>query len=189
MQSRYGVAFLVAASLMGLAACRHEEPRVIYMPDMVYSPALKAQEVGSVRMPVAGTVSREHVAYNYTDVNQAGRELANPLRPTRAVLARGQAVYNTYCIVCHGPNGEGDGYVVPKYPRPPTLQSDKVRQYPDGSIYHVISLGQNLMPSYASQIAPADRWAITHYIRVLQRAKHPSAADLKEVQDPQASER
>jgi mono/diheme cytochrome c family protein len=35
------------------------------------------------------------------------------------------------------------------------------------------------MPSYASQIARADRWAIIHYIRAIQKAKNPTAADLK----------
>ena len=72
--------------------------------------------------------------------------------------------------------GQGDGYIVPKFPRPPTLQSDKVRNWPDGNIYHVITMGQNLMPSYASQILPADRWAVIHYVRALQRSQHPTAA-------------
>jgi mono/diheme cytochrome c family protein len=35
------------------------------------------------------------------------------------------------------------------------------------------------MPSYASQIAMNDRWAIIHYIRALQRAKHPTPEDVK----------
>ena len=39
--------------------------------------------------------------------------------------------------------------------------------------------GQNLMPTYASQIEPDERWAIVHYIRVLYRAKNPTAEDLK----------
>jgi mono/diheme cytochrome c family protein len=149
------------------------------MPDMVYSPALKAQKEGSMRMPVKGTIERNFEPYHYTDVTVAGRELKNPLQPTAQVLARGQSVFNTYCIVCHGPNGEGDGYIVPKFPRPPSLQSDKIRGYPDGSIYHVISMGQNLMPSYASQISPGDRWATIYYVRALQRSKHPSADDMK----------
>ncbi len=96
-----------------------------------------------------------------------------------AVLNRGKSVFNTYCIVCHGPNGLGDGYIVPKYPRPPSLQSDRIRNYPDGSIYHVISMGQNNMPSYASQISPGDRWATIYYVRALQRSQHPSADDIK----------
>jgi mono/diheme cytochrome c family protein len=170
---------LTVSAMIALSACKHDQPNVIYMPDMVYSPALKAQEPGSMRMPVAGTVPRDYQPYSYRDVEVAGRELSNPLIRSKTVLARGQAVFNTYCAVCHGPNGEGDGTVVPRFPRPPTLQSDKIRQYPDGSVYHVITMGQNLMPSYASQIAPQDRWAIIHYLRALQRAKHPTPEDLK----------
>jgi mono/diheme cytochrome c family protein len=167
------------ALTVGLTACKHESPNTIYMPDMVYTPALKAQMVGTMRMPVQGTVPRDFEPYHETDVLQAGRDLKNPLTPTATVLRRGQSVYNTYCIVCHGPHGMGDGTIVPKFPRPPSLQSDKVRGYADGSIYHVISMGQNLMPSYASQIAPGDRWATILYVRALQRAQHPTAEDLK----------
>lgn len=171
--------------LGGLEACTHKEPNFIYMPDMVYSPAIKAQKEGSMLMPVKGTIPRDYSPYPYDkmDGETAGRELKNPLRPTVEVLHRGQALFNTYCIVCHGPNGEGDGLIVPKFPRPPSLQSDKVRGWPDGRIYHTVTLGQNLMPSYASQIAPGDRWAIINYVRVLQRAKHPTPEDLKEAKE------
>lgn len=171
------IAAVVAA--VGLVACQHEQPNTIYMPDMVWTPALKAQSPGAMRMPVKGTVPRGFEPYHQTDVESAGRELSNPLRPTQSVLIRGQAIYATYCLVCHGPQGEGDGSIVPKFPRPPSLQADKIRSYRDGSIYHVISMGQNLMPSYASQISSGDRWAAIHYIRAFQRAKHPSAEDLK----------
>ncbi len=131
-------------------------------------------------MPVQGTIPRGFEPYAFAkDPEAAGRELKNPLRRTHAVLARGQALFNTYCIVCHGPQGEGNGTIIPKFPQPPSLQSDKVRGWPDGRIYHVVSSGQNLMPSYASQIAPADRWSIIHYVRVLQRSKNPTSEDLK----------
>ena len=177
---------LIQLSLFGFlifaaSGCRHEKPNVIYMPDMVYSPAFKAQKEGSMRMPVAGTVERSFESYPYpNDADIAGKELKNPLRPTAAVLKRGKHIYETYCIVCHGPSAEGNGFIVPKYPRPPSLHSDKVRNWPDGNIYHVITMGQNLMPSYASQIAPGDRWSVAHYVRVLQKSKNPTAEDVKE---------
>ena len=171
------VIFLITLSLGG---CRHSEPDVIYMPDMVYSPAFKAQKEGSMRMPVKGTIPRDFEPYHYSDnPDAAGRELKNPLKSTHSVLIRGRHIYQNYCIVCHGPAGEGDGYIVPKFPRPASLQSDKVRGWTDGRIYHTITVGQNLMPSYASQVAPGDRWAVIHYIRVLQRSKHPTPEDLK----------
>ncbi len=167
--------------VLAITGCtKHEKPNFVYAPDMAYSPAIKAQEEGQ-RMPVKGTIPRGYIPYQYAgmDAISAGRENKNPLRRTESVMARGQLMYNTYCIVCHGPQGDGDGYIVPKYPRPPSLQTEKIRNYADGSIYHIVTMGQNVMPSYATQIAPADRWAITHYIRALQRAKNPTPADVK----------
>ena len=170
-----------AGLLMMASACgKHKAPNVIYMPEMAYSPALKAQEEGGMRMPVAGTVPRNHQFYAYAaDIEAAGRELKNPLQRTAETLKRGQVLYNSYCIVCHGVAGEGNGTIVPKYPMPPSLQSDKIKTYPDGKIYHVITVGQNLMPSYASQIDSIDRWAVIHYIRALQRSKNPLSGDLE----------
>lgn len=107
--------------------------------------------------------------------------LKNPLRPTPAMLQRGQVLYTTYCNVCHGPTGDGAGSIVPKFPQPPPLFSEKVSGWPDGRLFHVITRGQNLMPSYASQLSADERWAVIQYLRVLQRAAHPTAADLKAI--------
>ena len=164
-----------------LSGCLHEEPNRVYMPDMAYSPAYKAQEPGGMRTAVKGTVSRDYVLYPYPNTPQgaeaAGKELVNPLQATQVVLIRGQALFNTYCIVCHGPTGTADGSIVPKFPKPLSLHTARARGYPDGRIFHIISNGQNLMPSYATQIEAADRWAIIHYVRVLQRSYEPTAED------------
>lgn len=169
------------SALLALSSCKHEKPNFIYMPDMYYSPALKAQEEGAMRMPVKGTVPRGFVPYDFAVENneELGKKLINPLPRTKTALLRGQKIFNTYCIVCHGQYGEGDGSVVPKYPRPPSLQSEKITKWPDGRIFHVISSGQNIMPSYSTQIAQEDRWAVVHYVRALQRAKNPTSEDLK----------
>jgi mono/diheme cytochrome c family protein len=158
-----------------------------YMPDMSYGPRIGAQKEDplnpgkpAMRNPVPGTVPRDFTPYRFAqaDTTQAMAELTNPLPRTADVLGRGQRVYMTYCVVCHGPKGDGQGYIVPKFPMPPSLYSDKVRNWPDARIFHVITRGQNLMPSYASQILPEDRWAAIYYVRVLQRAAHPTAQDL-----------
>ena len=47
-----------------------------------------------------------------------------------------------------------------------------------GFYFDVISRGTRVMPSYASRIAPADRWAIIAYIRALQLSQN---ADLSNV--------
>jgi mono/diheme cytochrome c family protein len=171
--------FTAVAVLSGCG--KHSKPNFTFMPDMWYSPALKAQEDGANRYPVAGTVPRGHQSYAYlkATAEEAGRKLKNPLKRTKDILARGKTMYDTHCIVCHGPAGEGDGTIVPKFPRPPSLHSDKVRQWQDGALFHVITAGQNLMPAYRAQVDTADRWAIIHYIRALQRSKNPTAEDLR----------
>lgn len=169
-----------AVVMLLFGACTHKEPNVIYMPDMVYSPALKAQEEGGMRLPPKGTIPRGFSAIKFSGQgDEAGKNLVNPLKRTKANLVRGQQVFNTYCMACHGAYGEGDGTVVPRFPRPPTLQSDKIKGWTDGQLVHIITVGRNLMPSYASQIRQEDRWAVAHYIRALHRAKNPTPEDLK----------
>jgi mono/diheme cytochrome c family protein len=182
---------VLALAIPGLlAGCSHrkEQPALEYMPNMAYSPAIKAQNedpmrpgLSAMRPPVPGTVPRGFTPYRYAlgDSLIAQSELVNPLPRTAEVLGRGQRVFMTYCVVCHGPKGDGQGYIVPKFPMPPSLLSVKVTGWSDGRIFHTVTLGQNLMPSYASQILPEDRWAVIHYVRALERAGHPLPQDLK----------
>jgi hypothetical protein len=154
---------------------------------MSAQPKLKPQQTSSVfadgkgmRTPVAGTVPRGFLPYAFTgQPDSAGKYLANPLFPTERVLATGKERYLTFCSPCHGNFGGGESRLRGQFPNPPTLHSDKVRTWPDGTIYHVISEGQNVMPGYASQIPRADRWAVVHYLRVLQRAHNATEADLR----------
>lgn len=180
MQKKFAPYSLTVLTLV-FAACggSHSKPILEYMPHMMDSPAVKAQE-GTPRLPVAGTMPIGFTPYRYTKDQGAlaGEQLNNPLPRTREVMLRGQKMYNTDCIVCHGQRGLGDGSVVPKFPRPPSLHSDKVRGWKDGQLFHTITMGQNLMPSYASQLDVEDRWAIVHYIRALQRAEHPLPSDI-----------
>lgn len=171
-------AFVLA---FGAGCSNHSQPNFVYMPDMAYSPALKAQEEG-MRPPPPGTipVGFSGMPSDMT-MEEAGVKYKNPLEPTELVLKRGRQQFNTYCVACHGPYGEGNGTVVPKFPMPPSLQSDKIRNYADGNIFYIITNGQNLMPSYKAQLKlKADRWAIVHYIRALQKAKKPTDQEVEQ---------
>jgi cytochrome c553 len=176
---------------IGLSACvvKHAQPYYVYAPDMHNAPSLKAQEEGTMRPLVKGTIPRDFRPYGYVSMDQAKTHL-NPLPRNREVLKNGQNLFNVYCIVCHGKYGEGDGLVAamkdwprPLFSRPPTLQSEKIRDYKDGQIFHVITMGQNLMPSYAEKLNEDERWSIVHYIRALYRAKHPSNEDMKKAEN------
>lgn len=143
------------------------------------SSTLFADGIG-MRPPVKGTVARGFIPYAFAGKpDDAGKYLVNPLLPTEQVLARGREKYLTFCSPCHGNFGAGDSRLRGQFPNPPTLHSDKVRQWPDGNLYHVITEGQNVMPSYASQISRDDRWAVIHYIRVLERSQNAKEGDMQ----------
>ena len=133
-----------------------------------------------MRKPVDGTVARGFMPYPFKgQPDSAAKYLVNPLAPTKEVLERGKQKFLTFCSPCHGNYAQGDSRLRGQFPNPPTLHSDKVRHWTDGNIYHVITEGQNIMPSYAAQIPRDDSWAIVHYIRALQRAQNAKESDFK----------
>ncbi|MFZ1518340.1 MAG: quinol:electron acceptor oxidoreductase subunit ActD [Ignavibacteriaceae bacterium] len=131
-----------------------------------------------MRTPVEGTVAKGFIPYPYKGQTNPTEVLANPFLATKENIAIGKAKYFTYCSPCHGHFADGDSRLRGQFPNPPTLHSKRARDFSDGMIYHIITNGQNVMPSYASQITRDERWAIVNYVRVLQRAKNASDADL-----------
>lgn len=188
---KFAHAFLVTGVLSTVAfltgctgndpAALHSEPNVELIQDMMESPALKAQdfdtynpEQGSSRLPPENTVPVGYAKYPYHLQPDLGAKQKNPFdgKMTPEVIELGRTKYETYCAVCHGYEGKGDGPVSVKMSvKPPSLLTDKIAiQYTDGHIFHVISDGQGVMASYAYQLVnPNDRWAIVNYVRSLQK--------------------
>jgi mono/diheme cytochrome c family protein len=98
-----------------------------------------------------------------------------PIPVTEELINRGQERYNIYCIVCHGPTGNGDGMIVRRgFTKPPTYHDDRLRNAPVGHFFDVITNGWGRMNGYAAQISVPDRWAIVAYIRALQIKQNPN---------------
>lgn len=149
--------------------------------DMHASPAIKDQETGMRYLP-PGTIPQSFRPYPF-QANQAEMSVAvkNPVPVTDQSLSYGKLAYETTCIVCHGADGKGMGYIIPKFPQPPDLTSARVRNWTDGQIFHVITHGQARMWSYKSQLKPEERWAVVNYVRALQRAEYPEPQDLEHI--------
>lgn len=146
-----------------------------YMPDMARDPAYKAfapnpttRDGLTLQRPVSGTMPRGYQPFHYgtgeAEAERAGRELRNPYRPTAVTLEEGKSLFVTYCAVCHGPQGKGDGPISSKIPTPPSYVSDRLLQFQPGRVFHVITLGTNKMPSYAAQLSADERWKIVTYV-------------------------
>jgi hypothetical protein len=170
-------------------------PYVEFFNDMAVQPKGRAQSLYGWWFPekslversaVVGTIAQGYHPYplegnDDKTIKRAGQMFTNPLPRAMAVLERGRKVYNIYCYPCHSTMGLADGPVVGpnRFPAPTSLQTDVVRNYKDGEIFHIIARGKGKMPAYADRIAPEDRWAAIHYVRVLQRSMNPKPEDLK----------
>jgi mono/diheme cytochrome c family protein len=114
-----------------------------------------------LQSPPQGSVSREQ---DLRDV------LAEKPPMTLALVQRGRERFNIFCSECHGPTGDADGMVVQRgFPKPPSFHEARLVDAPDEHFVDVITYGHGVMYSYADRVPPADRWAITAYVRALQR--------------------
>lgn len=201
------IALLGVVGLLGQAACVEvgipadgDKPHAELNPiqGMHAVPAFKDQEAQlgysieddewverGMRLPPNETIHERHRPYRFKANPEQAKELENPVAMTEDSLRYGKLMYETNCIVCHGEKGHGNGYVVgtEKYPVPPTLTSQRVRNWEDGEIYHVITNGQGRMWSYKNNLYPLERWAVVNYVRALQRADYPEPQDLDRVRE------
>jgi mono/diheme cytochrome c family protein len=103
-----------------------------------------------------------------------------PVPIDRALLERGRDRFERFCAACHGVLGTGNTAVVEnaRLRPPPSLHGADIRGQAPGSLFRTITLGFGLMPSYALQLEPIDRWATIAYLRVLWRSQAVELATL-----------
>ena len=102
-----------------------------------------------------------------------------PFQLNKETLDRGKQRYEIYCAPCHGEGGAGNGMIVQRgFSKPPDYTETRLVNAPVGHFYDVITNGYGSMYSYAARVPPRDRWAIAAYIRVLQRHRGATVADV-----------
>ncbi|WP_224485057.1 c-type cytochrome [Robertkochia aurantiaca] len=181
MRVFYKIATVLSAVTLMVSCQNKSERNYQFFPNMYQAVGYETyDETDAFRngkegqLPVEGTVSRGWMPYDYNntleDYQQAKLDLKSPLdslnRETN--LEKGRELYNIYCAVCHGAQGNGKGILVerekilgvPSY-------DDAGRAITEGSVYHVIYYGLNSMGSYASQLSATERWQVTEYVMQL----------------------
>ncbi len=172
-----GLMALGAVSL--LAGCRqdmHNQPKFVPQRGTEFF-----ADGRSARPQVVNTVGRSQLHEDYFSTGMSGGAEGNtfPMPVTLEVLERGQERYNVFCTPCHSRVGNGAGMIVQRGYRPAgNFHVDRLRRAPLGHFFSVITNGYGAMPDYASQITPADRWAVVAYVRALQLSQNASAGDM-----------
>lgn len=175
---------LVLLGIVALVGCTDKrQPNVELIQDMMKDPAIKAQDYDNDKpdkranmLPPQGTIPMNWEPYPNFQNDEQAKGNQNPIADIKGeqakdLMALGQRKFQTYCAVCHGSLGYGDGTVAEKMlVKPPSLMSEKIRTWTDGQIFHLITKGRGLMGGYEAQISsPQERWAIVNYIRHLHK--------------------
>jgi S-disulfanyl-L-cysteine oxidoreductase SoxD len=172
---------LLAVGALLAVACRPEDVihRFGWFSSMVTQRSIKPYAMP--REPVEGTVPVGGLA-PALDVETADR-IVNPRTRTSASITRGKVVYETYCLVCHGETGRGDGPISADAGGPfagvRSLVTDTVGRRSDGYLYGVIvnaqAMGRALMPRYGDKVRGTDQWDLVNYVRTLQASARAGA--------------
>lgn len=168
-----GLAILALAGV-GLTACNPDDVvhRVGWFATMRHQRSIKPY--ARPLNPVEGTVPVTGAELPVTAAT--ADRLVNPRAQTSESINRGRWVYATYCLVCHGEAGKGDGPISAlaggPFPGIRPLVDDAARARTDGYIYGVVvnaqALGRGIMPRYGDKVRGTDRWDVVNYVRTLQ---------------------
>jgi mono/diheme cytochrome c family protein len=197
--------WVITVCLMAVAtmiSCNkvQRNPGRAYMPDMSYSRAyetyaptaeLQKKGINYNAMPVEGTISRGDTISTYPFMNDSAgyansKNFTNPLPALTALqFKEATRLYLIHCGICHGDKLDGNGPLWKggdgAFPAAPKdLMAADMKAMAQGTMFHSVTYGKNLMGSYASQLSTEQRWMIIHYIKEKQAASSavaPAVAD------------
>jgi len=138
----------------------------------------------AMRAPPAGTVPTTRLTGPVelrSGRNASGEYVSTlPVPLDAALLERGQDRFRIFCRTCHGALGDGQSPVAEnmKLRRPPSLHEPRIRDFPPGRIFRVVTDGYGLMPSHADALDVRDRWAVVAFVRALQLSQSVPLAEL-----------
>ena len=177
---RYLKHITILLSLFLMTSCfDSSKPNYQYFPNMYESVGYGTYDESDAfpngieaQLPVEGSVPRGWQPYEFEDSNE-GYELAkvnltSPLLNNEDNLANGKKMYEIYCSVCHGSKGDGNGILMERE-KFLGIPSYADRDITEGSIYHVLMYGINLMGSHAGQVNDEERWQISQYVLKLRK--------------------
>jgi mono/diheme cytochrome c family protein len=180
-----GVALAGLAVALVAAGCSSTNTYPIdFFSEMHYQKSFRSQEPPRLDVPAGAVpVTGGEPVYAFEEA----RDLENPLAGDPQARQWGAQLYAVNCVVCHGPEGRGNGpmavyWGLQQGAVPPSdLTSAEVVARTDGELYWILTYGYSSpehqapypgglanMPAFGKLLAPEERWALVAYVRQLQ---------------------
>jgi mono/diheme cytochrome c family protein len=187
------MALVAGLALFAGSACRGSksaDPPIHLNPNMDHQARYNPQSANpffqdgrAMRPPVPGTLARGELEENpvvTTGLAGGAPAVTLPVPLTRELLLRGKERYAIFCSACHGGSGDGQSLVASRGMQvpPPSYYTDRLLAMPVGEIYRVITYGVRAMPPLRQLLPTQDRWAVAAFVRVLQRSRNATLADV-----------
>lgn len=104
-------------------------------------------------------------------VTVGGKKDINPVHPTPEAIDEGKQLFTSYCMVCHGLDGQNTGvpFATTLSPPVPSLANPEVQAYSDGQLKWIIKNGiyPSGMPPSEGDFSNEEMWQMVLYIRHL----------------------
>jgi len=104
-------------------------------------------------------------------ITVGGKSDVNPLQATEENVHAGKSNFTSYCMVCHGLDGQNTGvpFADKMAPPVPSLSSSAVQAYSDGQLHWIIQNGifPSGMPASKDVFRDEEIWQLVLYIRHL----------------------
>jgi mono/diheme cytochrome c family protein len=130
---------------------------------LLFLSSCKARTPGSLETAVMQSAKRR--------ITIRGRSDENPLAANDENIHAGQRNFTSYCMVCHGLDGQNTGvpFAGKMSPPVPPLNSAAVQTYTDGQLHWIIQNGifPSGMPASKDLFRDEEIWQMVLYIRHL----------------------
>ena len=155
-----------------------------WVKDMYNQPSIKPQEEGSMKNFPIGSVTTEGLEISTDGVkHQKATDFAwiasrnnpalapkNPYKANKDSIKKGEFLYNSYCIACHGDDGKATTPVAifrgGVLPIADILEADP--SITDGYLFYKITyggIGDVGMPPFGYSTSEEERWHLVNYLK------------------------